>query len=165
METHTYRDFQWCFQQFHVVWGELHNLRNSPEQCFLPGSLREISTSQWHCPRHTGGKGIFLQHNHTSVQLEFKIGGVSWRSSLKISAQGYISTQTHVFPPSWWKLLIFGGTVWDTPMTQSASTSFYTPPDCWKLLRGCPYGCTSAVFWNRRAKESNRSQFLLYLYA
>lgn len=58
METPMCRDFQWCFQQFNVVWGRLHNFRNSPEWCFLLGSLREISASQWHCPWDTSVKAF-----------------------------------------------------------------------------------------------------------
>lgn len=53
------RDLQWCFQCFNVVWEELPNFRNSPEQCYLPGSLREISAHQQHHPRDMGVKSLF----------------------------------------------------------------------------------------------------------
>lgn len=122
MKTHMHRDFQKCFWGFNVVWGELPNFRNSPEQCSLSGSLKEISAHQQHYPRDMGGKTL-LQNDITSIQHEFDICVVSWGFTENSRAQGYVSTQSHLFSPNRWKWLFFGGKIGDIPMTQHTLTS------------------------------------------
>jgi len=124
MKTHMCRDFQKCFWWFSVVWGELPNFRNSSEQCFLPGSFRQISEHQQHHPRDMGGKTLFF---YRMIPLQFNMNLTPVLSAEEFTedscAQGYVSTQSHLFSPSRWKWLFFGGKIADIPMTQHTLTS------------------------------------------